>query len=118
MRMTIAAACAIVLSVSSLSLAAQGPRQDGRWEVTVDMDMPGMPMKMPTQKVTRCVTKEQAADPQKAVPQATKEAGACKVSDYKTVGNTVSWAMKCEGAQPMTGTGELVYEGESYKGTM
>jgi hypothetical protein len=120
MKTRAALTCAVLLA-SSLSLSArQAPRQDGRWEVTVDMEMAGMPMKMPSQTITRCVTKEEAADPQKALPQASRDANpnACKVSDYKTVGNTVSWAIKCEGAQPMTGTGELVYGDGTYKGTM
>ena len=119
MRISTALAYALLLAAPA-PLAAQGPQLDGRWEVKMDMDMPGMPMKMPTQTVTRCVTKEEAADPTKVVPDAGRGggAGACKVSDYKTVGNTVSWAVKCEGAQPMSGTGEMVYGDGAYKGTM
>ena len=120
MRLSTALAFALVLA-ASVPLAAQAPQQDGRWEVKMDMDMPGMPVKMPTQTITRCVTKEEAADPQKAVPDASGgrgNAGACKVSDYKTVGNTVSWVVKCEGAQPMSGTGEIVFAEGAYKGAM
>jgi hypothetical protein len=40
------------------------------------------------------------------------------VSDYKTEGNKVSWSMRCEGDNPMTGTGEIVYSGDTYLGTM
>jgi hypothetical protein len=119
MKVTAALTYALVLA-ASLPLAAQAPpRQDGRWEVKMDMEMPGMPMKMPTTTTTTCVSKEEAADPQKAVPNAGRgNPGACKVSDYKTVGSTVSWAMKCEGEQPMSGTGEMTYGDGTYKGIM
>ena len=120
MKVTNAVIVALVAS-SPLWVAAQdSARQDGRWEVTVEMEMPGMPMKMPAQTITRCVTKEEAADPQKALPQGGRGAAAdsCKVSDYKMAGNTVTWAMKCGPPEQMSGTGEMVYDGDSYKGTM
>ena len=48
---------------------AQGPRRDGKWEVKMQTEMPGMPMQMPPVTLTQCITKEQAADPQKSMPQ-------------------------------------------------
>jgi hypothetical protein len=91
----------------------------------MEMDMPGMPqgMSMPPIKTTQCVTKEDVADPNKMVPQRPGGRGGanpndCKVSDYKVDGNRVTWSMKCEGAQPMSGTGEFVYAADSYTGTM
>ena len=46
MKVTDAVIFALVAS-SPLWVAAQdSARQDGRWEVTVEMEMPGMPMKM------------------------------------------------------------------------
>jgi hypothetical protein len=115
-----------LLAAASVSLPAQsGPRRDGNWEVTMEMDMPGMPqgMSMPPIKTTQCVTKEDVADPNKMVPQRPGGRGGpnpsdCTISDYKTEGNRVTWSMKCEGAQPMTGTGEFVYGADSYTGTM
>ena len=125
MKLFTAGAFALVVGVS-VSLLAQGPRRDGNWEVTVEMDMPGMPqgMTMPPMKMTQCVTPQEAADPQKSIPQRPAGRGGaanpndCKISDYKTEGNKVSWAMACTGAQPMDGTGEFVYAGDAYTGTM
>ena len=108
---------AMACLLASVSVMEQGPRMDGKWEVTMEMYMPGMPMKMPPMTTTQCVTKEEAADPQKAVPQASKDQN-CKVSDYKTTSNKVTWAVKCEGANPMTGSGEVVYTGDTFAGTM
>ena len=103
------------LSVSAL---AQAPRRDGRWEVKIEMEMPGMPMKMPAMTTTQCITKEQAEDPQRSVPQGRGVPNNCKVSDYKVTGNKVTWSMKCEGPDAMSGTGELTYGENTYDGVM
>lgn len=125
----------VALTVAgSVSLLAQtGPRRDGKWEITMEMQMPGMPnmanmpnmpagMGMPPMKSTQCITKEEAADPQKALPGAPQRPGAppqdCKVTNQKIVGNKVTWDMACTGANPMTGTGEVVYAGDGYTGNM
>ena len=102
----------------AVSLLAQGPRRDGNWEVKMEMQMAGM--SMPPQTVTQCVTAEEAADPQKALPQAGGRGGNasdCKISDQKIEGNKVTWKMTCEREQ-MSGAGEIVYAGETYAGTM
>jgi hypothetical protein len=83
------------------------------------MSMPGVP-NMPETTFKQCVTPGEANDPSKAMPPQGRGRGPsdCKVSDYKAEGNKVSWSMKCEGAQPMAGTGEFVYAGDTYDGTM
>jgi len=106
---------AVGLSVSAL---AQAPRRDGRWEVKTEMEMPGMPMKMPAMTTTQCITKEQAEDPQRSVPQGRGAPNNCKVSDYKVTGNKVTWSMKCEGPEAMSGTGEITYGENTYDGVM
>lgn len=123
--MTFALVSASLLACS-LPLFAQGPggpRRDGNWEVTVQMDMPGMPagVNMPPMTMTQCITPQDAADPAKAIPQQPQGRGGqndCKISDYKTEGNKVSWKMACTTPQRMTGTSEFVYGKDSYTGTM
>lgn len=119
-RRTIPLACVLALSVAVL---AQTPRRDGRWEVTTQMEMAGMPggRGMPPMASTQCITKEQAEDPQKMVPQPPARGGGqndCKVSDYKTVGSKVTWTMKCTTPQEVDGTGEVTYGNDTYEGTM
>jgi hypothetical protein len=122
-RTIIAAAVAIA---ASATLLAQGPRRDGNWQVTVEMSMANMPQGMtmpPMPPMTQCITKEEAADPTKAIPARPQRGGAaaqsdCKVSNYKVDGNKVSWDMTCTGATPMTGTSEFIYAGDTYTGTM
>jgi hypothetical protein len=99
-----------------------------KWEVTTEMEMPNMPnmpagMKMPSFTTTQCVTPEDAKDPQKAMPQGRGGRGGpdpdkCKMSDYKVDGNKVSWSMKCDPPEEMTGTGEFTYAADTYTGVM
>src|SRR5436190_10225406 len=109
-----AAAVLVAGLAASIAILAQGPRRDGKWEVTTEMEMAGMPMKMPPMVTTQCITKEDADDPQKAIPKGRGRGGeepTCKMEDYKIEGNKVTYTMKCEGAQPMTIMGEMVYSG-------
>ena len=119
--MKVIRAMAVILFVLALSSPAfaQGPARDGRWEIVTEMDMPGMPMKMPAMKSTQCITKEQAADPSASVPQNPNDKNnSCKVSDHKVAGNKVTWTMKCGAPNPMSGTGEITYAADSYDGWM
>lgn len=117
--LAVAFATSCALAVPAL---AQGPRLDGKWEVKMEMDVPGMPAGMPPMSTTQCITPEEARDPQKAMPQGGRGGRgmneACKVSDYKVEGNKVSWSMKCDPPQAMTGTGEFTYSGDTYTGVM
>lgn len=108
----------VALGVSGTSLlAADGPRRDGKWETTMRMEMPGLPIKLPAVKTVTCVTKEDAENPEKSVPSASRE-GSCKVSDYQIDGQTVTWKFKCEGKNPSTGEGTLTYTENAYDGEL
>ena len=101
----------------ALPALAAGPQKAGNWQTTIEVDIPGMPMKMPPVTTTVCLTKEDVETPQKSLPKASRDSN-CAVSDYKTEGNTVSWKVKCEGKTPMTGSGEMTFDGDSYTGSM
>ena len=119
MRVRTAVLFAVGLA-ASVAVLAQAPRIDGKWEETTEMEIPGMTMKMPPMVNTRCITKEEASDPQKAVPKGRGRGGEdqnCKVADYKIEGNKVTYSVKCEGAQPMTMSGEMIYGEDTYTGT-
>jgi hypothetical protein len=104
-------ACALVAPAY-----AAGPVKPGKWETTMEMDMPGMPMKMPPRTFTHCITKEQAENPENAVPRSDRQQD-CKISDLKVEGSTVSWKMTCEKSQA-TGAGSITYSADSYTGHM
>jgi hypothetical protein len=95
-------AALLFLFSARLSFAAPN-MEDGLWEITTTVDMPGMSSKSFTQ--TSCLTKE------KAVPQ-TAESG-CTIKDMKTQGNTVTWTVVCKEA---TSTGKITYAGTTMEG--
>jgi hypothetical protein len=89
---------------TGISFAAPN-MEDGLWEITTTVDMPGMPSKSFTH--TTCLTKE------KAVPQ-TAESG-CTIKDMKTQGNTVTWTVVCREG---TSTGKVTYAGTTMDGVI
>ena len=110
-------AATLALSVVAV---AQEFRRDGNWQVTAQMSMPDMPQmpQMPPQTLTQCITKEEAADPQKAIPPSGRGAASdCKVSDYKVDGNKVTFTATCP-SQSATMNAEIVYGQDKYDGTM
>jgi uncharacterized protein DUF3617 len=88
--------------------------QEGLWEITTRMEMPGMPAGMGAHTVQQCVTKQDTADPSRTMPKDDH----CTLADFKTSGNTVTWSVVCKGEGDMTGTGSMTYRGSSYDGTM
>lgn len=115
MRRIVTLLCAVVMTAAVVAQAPKSPQKPGKWKVTVQMEMPGMPMKMPAVTSEACVTEQDLASPDKAVPSDPKSK--CTVSDYKVNGNTVTWSMTCPDEQ-MTGTGEMTYATDAYTGTM
>lgn len=118
---SIATGCVVAIVVSGAALMAQNPIREGRWEVTTQMQMANIPMQLPPQKTVHCITKKQLEDPTSTLPggpAANSKDNPCKMSDYKVSGNKVTWNVACSGRQPMTGSGEIVVNGDSYTGTM
>ena len=95
--------------------AAENPQKPGKWKVSMQMEIPGMPIKMPPVNFEVCLTEEDLKDPKKAVPNDPKSD--CKVGDYTVDGKTVSWTVDCP-KQKMKGTGEITYTDDSYTGGM
>lgn len=98
--------------VSHASFAAGGPDfQEGLWEITSVSEMPGMPV-MPQVKQNQCMTNNDY------VPHSKEEKdNACKVSDLKTSGNTVTWKMECKSSEgEMDGSGKITYNKDKFDG--
>jgi hypothetical protein len=89
--------------------------QDGQWEVTLKMEMQGMPAHMSRPMTyTHCMTRDNA------IPQRREKNKDCVMKDQKVSGNTVTWDMVCkdkEGTE-MRGTGKITYKGDKFDGVM
>ena len=110
-KLSLAAVAA--LTIAAVPTFAATPQKPGNWQITMEME--GMPVQVPPQTFTHCVTKEDVENPERAVPKGRDNAN-CKISDFKTEGNKVSWSVKCEGKQPVSGNGEITFSEESYSG--
>lgn len=106
---TLAAGWAVFASAALAQTAKKGEAGE-LWEITVKMEMPGMPMAMPVQTQRMCLSK-QAGD-EKFVP--TRED--CKVTDLRRSGSTQHFKMACTGRNPMTGEGDVTLAGAGYSG--
>ena len=89
---------------------AQGA--DDLYEVTIKMEMVGMPMQMPAMTQRSCVKK--GASDADAVPHRDN----CNVTNARRDGNKVTFSMVCTGRDAMTGNGEMTYGGDGYAGTI
>jgi len=107
-----------IVCALALPLAAGTPiAKAGKWESTVQMEMPGAPMKIPPHTMAVCVSKEQAENAENLIPKTGDKRGGCTYTDVTVEGTTVSWKMKCE-KSGMTGSGSVTYSGEAYRGSM
>ena len=105
-------AFATVVSLIFAVAAFAAPNyQEGLWEITTTMNMPGMPKEMMRpMKQQVCMTKENA------VPQPQQKGEQqCKMTNQRTVGNKVSWTMTCKNGT--VSNGEITYSKTSYDGS-
>jgi hypothetical protein len=109
---------AFIVSLSAATLfAAPSAMQEGKWEVTMKMDMEGAPFPMPPMVFSQCITKEDLKDPKKTLPGSSDKKNDCTVKDYAVSGSKITWRMQCKDGS--TGSGEMVYKGTtSYSGTL
>jgi hypothetical protein len=82
------------------------------WDVTTQMTMEGMPMKMPANTSKVCAAKEWTKPPG-------GERDGCTNSAFSQSGNKATWTSICTGQQSMTGQGEITRDSaDHYKGTI
>jgi hypothetical protein len=112
--MSIRTAALALISISFIlasSASAEPDMQEGKWEMMIKMDMPGMPMAMPPTKNTICITKKDLV-PQK--PQPNQD---CKMTNTKISGNTVTWTMKCKMDKTVVDSdGKITYKKDKFDG--
>lgn len=104
----------VLIALSSLAHAESSLNvNEGEWEITMNVEIAGMPMKMPPNTFTQCIKKDQA------IPKDQNPAQQCVTKDVVTKGNSVSWSMLCTNAGgQMTGKGKVAYEKDKMDGSM
>ena len=85
--------------------------QEGQYEITFKSEMKGMPISMPATTVKQCITQKDPVPSQSAAGQE------CRITDMKTEGNTVTWAMECtQQGNSMQATGSMTFQGDRFEG--
>jgi len=85
----------------------------GEYQITSKIKMQGMPSGMPAQTITECVSEQ---DP---IPKTDSSDQGCEVHNMKQNGNVITWEMECnQEGQKITSQGEMIYSGDSFKGTI
>jgi len=105
----------LLTGITSTAFASAPDFKEGKWDVSYQMAVEGMPFPMPpiTARKTMCLDKNNY------VPDNSQQGQLCKVSDQMANGNTVTWTMRCR-AQERTieGHGKIIYKGDRYDGSM
>jgi hypothetical protein len=82
------------------------------WETTSQMVMTGLPFSPPPTRLKVCSPRVWTRPPPGGDPT-------CVNSNFQRVGNKVTWTMQCSGDMPMTGDGEITFNGtDSYTGAI
>ena len=98
----------MLLLLVVLPVRAEGP-PGVLWQTTSQMVMQGLPFSPPPQSQQVCAASTWTRPPPGGDPS-------CVTSDYQLVGNRATWAIQCRGERPMTGTGEMTFDGDAYTG--
>ena len=110
--MTLLLALATVLLLAA-SVYAEPNLTEGKWEITTQMEMPGMPMAIPPVTYTHCMNKKDV------VPQRPEQNQDCKMISTDIQGDTVFWVMECKnGKETVRSTGNVTYKKNRFDGAL
>jgi len=111
----------VVVALLTVSLVACGCGQsgpnmkEGLWEITIKMDMPGMPVQMQPQTYRQCLTHKDMVPKTQEQPGQTN----CKEVKREIKGDTVSWVIECKAEEgTLTNTGTMTYRGDILEGVV
>ena len=86
----------------------------GQWEITVVMEMEGMPPRPPITS-TQCIKPEEIKDARSFAGTVQRRGGKCTIGDLKLTGGKLSYTFSCE--HGATGETEVSFAGTSYEAT-
>jgi hypothetical protein len=108
----------LVLSLAMLCAvpcsAGAGPDfEEGAWEITMTVQIPGVPTQIPPITNVQCLKKD---DP---IPRGQQPGQECELQDMKVKGNSVTWVVSCTDIHgEMTGRGKATYGKDKMTGSM
>ena len=106
-KATVAASALVALAWAQ---AVHAQAAGDLYEVTVRMEMAGMPTQMPAITHRNCLKK--GGSDADLLPHQDN----CTVTDVKRTGNRLTFAIACTGRDAMKGTGDFTFAGDGYSG--
>ena len=104
----------LLLAVSLAAPALAETVPGDQWEVTSQMSIEGMPVKLPDNMVKVCSPKEWTEP-----PGAADQRMRCTNSDFHQEGAKSTWKTTCAGPPTMTGEGEITRQSDTaWSGTI
>ncbi len=98
------------LTVFAVTAMSEVNMQEGNWEMTMQIEMKGMPFKMPPVQYTVCLTRS-SMNPQK------DDKEDCTLISSKVQGSTYSWVMECRSEKGLIkSNGTITYNGSVLDG--
>lgn len=89
------------------------PMRPGLWRIDSRSEILGSGQPPSATTLQRCFN---AADLRESTAAHPPKPG-CEITDYRTTGRKASWGIRCGGAERVSGTGSLEFEGaEAYRG--
>ena len=104
----------ILLLFWTAPAVAESDIQEGLWEITIRMEMPGVPAnQMKPVASTHCLKDRQQ------VPQLLQQEHTCQILKTNMEGDSLSWTMKCHsGEGSIDGSGKMTYRGSRFEGVI
>jgi hypothetical protein len=91
--------------------------EPGNWEFTVDVSIAENNASTGPVVRTRCITEEEARDPQKVLAE-TGQSG-CEFTDSQDTGSEYTFKVQCSGGRiPVHGSGHINYTAQTMKGVI
>jgi len=115
-RIALAVVSMLIASLAACGGGPGGPNmKEGLWEITIRMDMLGMPMPMPPQTYRHCLTHKDMVPKTQEQPGQTN----CREVKREVKGDTVSWVIECTAPEgPVTSSGTVTYRGDAMEGAV
>jgi ABC-type sugar transport system substrate-binding protein len=114
MTMSMSRHCLVLASamLAAFCVPAAAQEKDELWDITMKMEMAGMPMSMPARTSRVCVEKGGKDD--SYIPQQSD----CRNVESKRTGNKYTFKTVCDGKNKMTSTGQITFGDGTYEGRM
>lgn len=94
---------------------AQSKLKPGRYELTMKMEMEGLPAQhqLPSSTMHKCMSAEDVKDPMELAKKNNRSQSECEIKSIKREGNKVTWSVDC--GPRGKGTGTIVTASESFE---